>query len=855
MTRTRPRLLATAIVLFVACRGEPPPPTVPDTAPLPFDQSPSPVIQLDRAAADLSLPASNEPQGTPAPHSFELTEFTVTPDWGESDMTLITARAPFTNGGKQAKRFSPEGLRVTVDGKTVAHSNRLSERRSSSHYALEGARIELVLATAPTSVRIEHAGLKAHSDRLEHTRSGLTDDQYVRYTHHINDRSRSGLLLPAPTTAAWSVTVPDDGRFETWTAIVPTQRRDAESDGVKASLVAVVDGVDTIISSHELTVQPSYFSNDDGGGFTRWTADLSSLAGKSITLKLITETGPSGDWDYAFFASPVVTTTPKTPPRRVIVIGLDTTRPDHLGVYGYERPTTPELDDWAKTASVFDAAWAPAPRTRPAFRTATTGRYPLDAVGARNIGDVFDEAGFATAGIVANIHLNRRFGFHSGFDEWTLDPEAKASDQVDDALAWLTANRHRDTYLFMHIMDPHIFYAAPEPYGSMFVDSPDPDLGTYNRWMVKKWALSGKLTKQRQDHIVGSYDGEVRYTDRELKRFFDGLGKLGGNDLVVIHSDHGEEFWEHGGFEHNHQLYDETTRVVLLIDPPPGQTATSRLSEPVWLADIGPTLFDYAGISSPPKSDGRSLKALIDASDAGDWKRPIPIAHLMYDTERWGVAMEGHKYIVHTISGEEELYDLAADPAESKNLASTTDTSRFWKGLGAAHNMPVGPGWRIDLTLKTDLVITLPAPAAAAGVFDPEAALKKRANLAWGESAAISPKDVAIVTLSDDGSSVRIEKGKSGRGTLWIRFSDPQPIQATIREADTDAELAQLDETHRKWAFRGNNLYFKSGIVFQTPAGEAVRMGTAKSASEGQTCELCALGYLSGPSCEACESE
>src|SRR5690606_31885120 len=107
--------------------------------------------------------------------------------------------------------------------------------------------------------------------------------------------------------------------------------------------------------------------------------------------------------------------------------------------------------------------------------------------------------GFATAGIVANIHLQPRFGFHRGFDSWRYDSRADAAEQVNRALTWLRDQESRDAYLFLHIMDPHIFYRAPGPYRDMFVSDPDPRLpDTFNRWQVYAMERSGQLDDRRK---------------------------------------------------------------------------------------------------------------------------------------------------------------------------------------------------------------------------------------------------------------------------------------------------------------------------------------------------------------------
>jgi arylsulfatase A-like enzyme len=414
----------------------------------------------------------------------------------------------------------------------------------------------------------------------------------------------------------------------------------------------------------------------------------------------VEEDGEPGS--LAFLGGPAVIGAPEAPPRRVVVLAVDTLRPDHLGAHGYARDTSPELDALAARSVVFERAWAPAPRTRPSFRSATTGRGALDAVGAPTLGEVFAAEGFATAGIVANIHLNHRFGFDRGYDWWRLDTAARAGDQVDAALAWLGANAHRDTFLFLHIMDPHLFYDPPPPYDTAFVAAPDPTLPpSFNRWGVLGWIARDEVTEARAAHVTGLYDGEIAYTSAQIGRLVEGIDALPGTTALVFHTDHGEELFEHGGFEHNHALWEEVVRAALWIRlPPPHEATALRSEEPVALWDIAPTLYELAGVGSPPPSDGRSLLPLALGADPGGWDRPLPIGHLMYDVEQWGVVWRGHKYAIETTSGRERLYDLAADPGERVDLAAGADLAPFREALGRAHGMPVGPGWRIAIDLR-----------------------------------------------------------------------------------------------------------------------------------------------------------
>jgi len=317
---------------------------------------------------------------------------------------------------------------------------------------------------------------------------------------------------------------------------------------------------------------------------------------------------------------------------------------------------------------------------------------------------------------------------------------------------------------------------------------------------------------------------------------------------VLVHSDHGEEFFEHGGFEHNHTLYDEVTRAVLMLRPKGGLKRGQRLPHPATLADIGPTLYDLVGIAEPPPTDGRSL---VPAMRGGaDWSdRPIPIAHIQYSHERWGVVWRGKKYILHTGSGQEELYDMAADPGEQHDLSATTDLQPWRDQLQASHSLAMGPGWRVPVDTRrgvSELTLTLPAPARAAGVLDPEATAEHRANIEWGEIPKQLPADVGSVALSDDGTVVTFTPGPKANGMLYVLFDAPHDVAGASLAVDGQAAELSVADSKATWKQGPNELSLLPGTVIVPPPTEADRMGLGPGAEGGddEMDLLRELGYV-----------
>lgn len=821
-----------AFLVAAGCGQEqaPPPPRVD----LPMDDSGAvEAIQLDRLTpTKLTLPESSLPEGNPFPDRFDVAV-------EKNRQGVYKGALPFPTS-RAARRFAPQGMRVRHGDVELPY--RTGKLRGGRHgWAISDddllVRLPGKSEAAAVDVEVVYPQLRERVNTMEFGASGLAAEIFVRRSLSIEGITRTGMMLPAPATAAYELDLPAGARLSTHVAMMPSPVKDGRSDGATL-VVAVRAGGER----HEVA---SVKVSGKGDEFDALDVDLSKWGGQRAVVELSTQPKGTPDYDYVFLGAPAISGDPQGPVRQVIVIGFDTTRPDHFGTHGYHRNTTPELDATAAKSAVFDAAWAPAPRTRPSFRTATTGRQPLDAVGATNIGAVFREHGFATAGIVANVHLHPRFDFDDGFDLWWQDTSAKADDQVDRALAWLEEHKDRDSYLFLHIMDPHLFYVAPRGYHDRFVEEPDRSLpGTFGRGDVYKWMRTKELSDVRKVHIEALYDGELAWTSHELGRFIDAIDRMETRNLIVFHSDHGEEFWEHGAFEHNHSLYDELTQALLWVRPP--TDTPRRVQTPVMLADIAPTVFDYVGFTRLPTLDGRSLRPLIEGAETGDeagWRRPIPVGYLRYGHERWGVVWQGHKYILHTKNGKEELYDLAADPGEHRDVAKKTPLEPWRQALALAHDVDVGPGWRVKLKKSGDgpLTVTLPAPALSATVLDPEAITANPVNQAWGEVPPVRPEDVATLSLDETKTALTIRPGSKGQGTLLLRFSEAVPPQATLTVGDDAAELPSRGTA----ALKGWTVQITAGTVVVPPPGEAARMrATAGDASAAELEMLQALGYV-----------
>lgn len=855
---TRPVMtLITALALTAGCGDK----NAPSWKGSPFSTAPSDAVDLQNLLPTPGFPAVESEQAYDETEPYVITDLQSAPSpFGNAFVSPL----PFYLAPNE-ERFEPKGMKVTVNGEEVDFTtkNTRSAGALAKAYKFSKGRIIVMYPEQIESMEIVYPPGREQAANLKWSTaeaSGMSAEEFIQQTVTMKGHTQKGFLLLTGGQLAWQTTLPDNPQFISQTALVPSSGLKGGETITMSFLWTPTDGTPEEVSTVEVT---------PGDKFQPTAIPLDAYAGQSGTFTVKASSSEGRLEVPVFLGSPAITAANDAPHRHVFVIGIDTLRPDHLGTHGYTRDTSPELDAWAKDAVVFDNAYTSAPRTRPSFRSATTGRLPLEAVCAENIGSVFERNGYATAGIVANIHLNPRFDFDKGFDMWWLQGESKADTQVNKAIEWLDHNKGRDTYMFLHIMDPHIFYKAPAPFGDKYLadlpEGPDSTLPqTFNRWEVYRWMRKGELTEQRKKHIEALYDGEIAYTSAELGRFLDYVDTLPGENIVVIHNDHGEEFWEHAGFEHNHTLYNDTTKALLWVRPPGGSGKEgARTMQPATLQDIGPTLYTLADIKDPPAFDGIDLTDALRASPSKkDMTRAIPTAHLRYDLDQWAVVVDRKKYIITTSSGHEELYDLDKDPAESVNLAATVDTTKYWKTLAEAHRVEVSRGWRLLVRTQDNVpvTLTLPKKATSAGIIDPERTISHPVNQVWGEKPPRSEADVGQVTLSDDGMTLTFTPNVPGPGLLYVLFDEqvsPESLNGAVRaNAPLPSRIAMTRLNPRKVQKSQTNVIkgpgidirIAEGVIVVPPMGEAARIracnsvGTAETESELEL--LRELGYI-----------
>jgi arylsulfatase A-like enzyme len=385
-------------------------------------------------------------------------------------------------------------------------------------------------------------------------------------------------------------------------------------------------------------------------------------------------------------ASPAATSRPN-----VVIVLMDALRADALGVYGNARKPSPNIDAWAAGASrwqttVSQNAWTVPcvaslmtgldPQAHRVLRYQGTQRVEMDTLSLSHdtLAEQFKAAGYTTGALLKSVVIDSSRGFSQGFDTYRVVEPKKdqawgesAKHLTDAALGFLDqeAGKGKPFFLYLHYMDSHSPYKAPEPWYSKYK-------GTYTgpfdgaHAPIEQAIKSGNIpTAADWAHLKALYDGELAYFDSQLQRVFDAIAAKGlaSNTIVVLTADHGEAFWEHGVVFHGN-LYQENIHIPMIVRGPgikPG--VLGRYTQAI---DLAPTLADLAGV---PK--GKNWMGTSQAGPMRQGGNAAPqVVYTEYIEQRMVIdGATGMKLIVN--DGPVKLYDLAKDPGEKTNLAAS----------------------------------------------------------------------------------------------------------------------------------------------------------------------------------------
>lgn len=512
---------------------------------------------------------------------------------------------------------------------------------------------------------------------------------------------RNTLYVHSPSTVTFEIPVPKNARLHFGIGI--TEKKSP----VTFRLMA--DGSNELYS--KTVTDPDTWEDAD--------VDLSPYGGRNV--KLAFETSAEKQGTVALWANPLLTSkAPKRP--NILIYMIDTLRADHASLYGYARDTTPFLKKLGAAGLVFENCQVQATWTKPSTASLLTSLYSFshgivndyDTIpkGAATMAGQLRAAGYVTAGIVANPFAGRVSGLQRGFDyldEWAViqryrkDTEDRGTDSAavnKIVFPWLEQHRDEPFFLYVHTTDPHAPYRPPAGFEEKFANPAETAEfnRTYKRLVDKReygggavvnraGCLRNGVNPDRFIHqAIDRYDGEILHNDWSLEQLVEKLKQLGvlDNTLIVVVSDHGEEFWEHGWTAHGQSLYQELAHGVLLMWNPKLIPTARRVAEPVQLIDVMPTVLDLLNLKIPDMVQGQSLAAFAKGQP---FLRRGPVMTSRYasphakgfvpenGTDTVALLDSNWKLIYRDKAKEVgmnkiELYDRRTDPGDANNVAA-----------------------------------------------------------------------------------------------------------------------------------------------------------------------------------------
>ncbi|MBI5362304.1 MAG: sulfatase [Planctomycetes bacterium] len=391
-------------------------------------------------------------------------------------------------------------------------------------------------------------------------------------------------------------------------------------------------------------------------------------------------------------------------PPNVLLISIDMLRADHVSAYGYTRPTTPAIDRLAQEGTLFEEHISSSSWTLPAHAALFTslpdgihGATDTDkALGpaATTLAERFQSAGYETVGFFAGPYLHPAFGFGQGFDryenctsyakeldsepsaQWSMDPKVMRESHADVTnptvlarfVSWFQGRSERPFFAFVHLWDAHFDFVPPPPWDQRF----DPEYkGTVDgKGFFFDERINPTMPARDLEHLIALYDGEIGWTDQHVGQICALLASRGLLDdtVVLVTSDHGTEFFEHGRKGHRQTLYDEVVHVPCVLRYPKAVPAHARVKQTTRSIDVGPTLLALAGLEAPADVIGESLLPLLKP---GNSVRPpravceldsVGIHLRAVRTSKW-------KFVDRVDAGDPLWFDLATDPKELTPLS------------------------------------------------------------------------------------------------------------------------------------------------------------------------------------------
>ncbi len=514
----------------------------------------------------------------------------------------------------------------------------------------------------------------------------------------LENLSIDALMAPPTSRYTFDVKIPPACVLEFGTGIF-AYRESHENQSALFKVTADSRGETQVLFEEAISLKPEQLR--DQIDYAR--IDMSAFSGRDVKLTFITEeaaaptpgSGPELP-SFSFWAGPLLNRIDLQPSPNVILVSLDTLRADHLGSYGYERPTSPFFDSLAEEGALFENVYAQSSWTLPShmsmlfsLNSASHQVYFNDQKidgSLPSLATYLRSRGYVTFGFTGGGYVSSIYGFAKGFD-WYDEPVGgrkaplgrdEAERLYDFTSDWLAKNRDKPFFLFLHTFQIHGPYACPEPWNTMFLEEGAAWDQLALRRFLDQHGEDYAFSPEEQSNIIGLYDGEIRYTDdRLLKPLAERLKELGiyDNTLIIVTADHGEEFHDHGGWLHGRTVYDELIRVPLLIKFPRSAFRGQRITAKTRLIDILPTVLESLQIPyNKDDVEGRSLIEFLTGRESEDRIFISDLAHkdipepcpALIATNKNGLKfiIEKSREGIKTI----ETFDLSRDPEEKNNI-------------------------------------------------------------------------------------------------------------------------------------------------------------------------------------------
>ncbi len=547
------------------------------------------------------------------------------------------------------------------------------------------------------------------------------------YSHNLSRRvledTQNVLLAPPSSLFQFELKIQPSSYLEFGFGIYSAYRKELGRE-VNLQVVLEKKGKEEVLFSKTVLPHTRKFYGD----VAKERIDLSPYANTEVRIKFITtfassspkkraaeETIPE-DVEFAYWENPVIYrsrvphTQPTFPPN-VILISLDTLRSDHLKCYGYGRETSLHIDSLAADGALFRNAYSSTSWTLPSHMSLLTGldnrNHGVDKanphldISIATLADLLRKNGYLTHAITGGALVSHRFGFSKGFDDYREFKRSQHHPRSAETLfrhfnQWVSKNKDKRFFLFLHTYQTHDPYTCPSPYNSAFFD------GKSMPWKegdMEKILFGNKrknhipfrsLSSLEQENVIALYDGEIHYTDEVLIRpLIEELKKLGlyQNTMIILTSDHGEEFFDHGAWYHGHTLYEELIQIPLIIKFPHSEYRDQQIGDTVRIVDIMPTILEQLGIDYSPYSlDGISLIPYLRGESQPE---QIALADLDSPENTFTLPVKitlirnGYKLMLNNDFGQPpetylpvpppialvELYDIKNDPLERNNIA------------------------------------------------------------------------------------------------------------------------------------------------------------------------------------------